>query len=217
MKRFTAMVALLLGIGLLAAAPTRAEDLAEGIDYVTLAAPQPTSDPQKIEVVELFSYTCPHCFHFEPMLHEWVAAQPKDVVFVRIPAVFRPSWEPLARAYYTAEMLGVLDKIHLPLFKAIHEQKQNLESEDALAKFFVAQGVDEKQFRDTYKSFGVAAKINRAKQMQQRYGINGVPTLVINGKYRTSANEAGGHDGMLSVAGKLIAQERTAMKSSAAR
>lgn len=217
MKRFTAMVALLLGIGLLAAAPARAEDLAEGIDYVTLAAPQPTSDPQKIEVVELFSYACPHCHHFEPMLHEWVAAQPKDVVFVRIPAVFRPSWEPLARAYYTAEMLGVLDKIHLPLFKAIHEQKQNLESEDALAKFFVAQGVDEKQFRDTYKSFGVAAKINRAKQMQQRYGINGVPTLVINGKYRTSANEAGGHDGMLSVAGKLIAQERTAMKSSAAR
>lgn len=217
MKRFIAMVALLLGTGLLAAAPARAEDLAEGIDYVTLPAPQPTTDPQKIEVVELFSYACPHCFHFEPMLHEWVAAQSKDVVFVRIPAVFRPSWEPLARAYYAAEMLGVLDKVHMPLFKAIHEQKQSFETEDALAKFFVAQGVDEKQFRDSYKSFGVAAKLNRGKQMLQRYGVSGVPTLVINGKYRTSANEAGSHEGMINVAGKLIAQERAARQSAAAR
>lgn len=217
MKRFIATLALMMGLGLLAAAPARAEDLAEGIDYVTLAAPQPTADAQKIEVIEVFSYACPHCFHFEPMLHEWVAAQPKDVVFVRIPAVFRPSWEPLARAYYVAEMLGVLDKIHLPLFKAIHEQKQSFETEDALAKFFVAQGVDEKQFRDSYKSFSIAAKLNRSKQMQQRYGVNGVPTLVVNGKYRTSANEAGSHDGMLSVTGKLVAQERAARQSAAAR
>lgn len=217
MKRFIAMGAVLLGIGLLAAAPARAEELAEGIDYVTLPAPQPTTDPQKIEVVELFSYGCQHCNHFEPMLHEWVAAQPKDVVFVRLPAVFRPSWEPLARAYYVAEMLGVVDKIHAPLFKAIHDDKQRIETEDALAKFFVAQGVDEKQFRDAYKSFSVAAKLNRGKQMLQRYGVSGVPTLVINGKYRTSAAEAGSHDGMLSVTDKLIAKERAAMKSAAAQ
>lgn len=217
MKRFIATIALMLGIGLLAAAPARAEELAEGIDYVTLAAPQPTADPKKIEVVELFWYGCPHCFHFEPMLHEWVAAQPKDVTFVRIPAVLNARWDILARAYYAAELLGVLDKIHTPLFKAIHEQKQRFEDEDSLATFFAAHGVDQKQFRDTYKSFGVASKVNRAKQMTQRYGINGVPVLIINGKYRTSASEAGSHEGMLSVAGKLIAQERAALKSTAAK
>lgn len=207
MKRLIKMGAMVLGLAFVAVLPLRAEE------YVELAAPQPTSDPQKIEVVELFSYACPHCYHFEPLLHEWVQAQQKDVVFVRIPAVFRPSWEPLARAYYVAEMLGVLDKVHGAMFKAIHEQKQSLDTEDAIAKVFVAQGVDEKQFRDAYKSFGVAAKLNRGKQMLQRYGVAGVPTLVINGKYRTSANEAGGHEGMLKVADKLIAQERAARQS----
>lgn len=211
MKQLIRMALTMFTLGLLATAPLRAEQTET--DYVTLAAPQPTGDPQKIEVVELFSYACPHCFHFEPMLHEWAAAQPQDVVLVRIPAVFRPSWDPLARAYYIAEMLGVLDKIHEPLFKAIHEQKQNFEDENAMAKFFIAQGVDEKQFRDAYKSFGVAAKLNRGKQMLQRYGVNGVPALIINGKYRTSAAEAGSHEGMLKTADKLIARERAARQS----
>lgn len=204
MKRLLKMGAMVLGLTLLAATSVRAED------YVELAAPQPTGDPTKIEVVEMFSYACPHCYHFDPMLHKWGAAQSKDVVFIRIPVVFRESWEPLARAYYVAEMLGVLDKTHGAMFKAMHEEKQTLETEDAIAKVFVAQGVDEKQFRDAYNSFGVAAKINRAKQMMQRYGITGVPTLVINGKYRTSANEAGGHEGMLKATDKLIAKERAA-------
>jgi len=101
------------------------------------------------------------------------------------------------------------------LFKAVHEDKQRIEDIDALAKFFVAQGVDEKQFRDAYSSFGVAAKINRGKQMTQRYGITGTPTLVINGKYRTSASEAGSHEGMLKAANKLIEQERATLKTAA--
>jgi thiol:disulfide interchange protein DsbA len=204
MNRYLKMGAMLLGLAFVAATSVRAED------YVELAAPQPTSDPKKIEVVELFSYACPHCFHLDPMLHKWVAAQRDDVVFVRIPVVFRPSWEPLARAYYVAEMLGVLDKTHGAMFKAIHEEKQTLETEDAVAKVFVAQGVDEKQFRDAYSSFGVAAKINRAKQMTVKYAVNGVPALIINGKYRTSASEAGSHEGMLKAADRLIEQERAA-------
>ncbi len=210
MKRLIKMGAMVLGLAFLAATPLRAEDAAATTDYVTLAAPQPTSDPKKIEVVELFSYACPHCYHFESQLNKWVGALPSDVVFVRIPAVFRPSWDPLARAYYVAEMLGVLDKIQEPLFKAIHEQKQTFEDEDAMAKFFVAQGIDEKQFRDTYMSFGVATKLNRGREMLQRYGISGVPALVINGKYRTSASEAGSAEGMLKAADRLIEQERAA-------
>ena len=215
MKRIIATIALTFGIGLMAAAPAQAADAETG--YVALATPQPTNDPSKIEVVELFSYACPHCHHFEPLLTKWVAAQPEDVVFTRIPAVFRPSWEPLARAYYVGEMLGVLDKTHAALFNAIHEQKQNFADEDALAKFFAAQGVDEKQFRDAYNSFAVVSKLNRAKQMLKRYEVAGVPMLVINGKYRTSTNEAGSHEGMLSVTDKLIAKERAALTSGVAQ
>ena len=210
MKSFIATVALMLSVGFLSAAPAGAENLAEGIDYVRLAAPQPTSDASKIEVVELFWYGCPHCYHLEPLLNKWTATLPDDVVFVRVPAILGPRWDVLARAYYTAEMLGVLDKIHEPLFKAIHERKQKFENEDALAEFFAAQGVDEKQFRETFKSFGVASKVNRARQMTQRYGISGVPALVIDGKYRTSASEAGSHEDMLKVSDGLIAEERKA-------
>ena len=215
MKRFIQMGAMILSLNFLAGAPVQAEDAATRVDYVTLAAPQPTSDPSKIEVVEMFSYGCSHCYHLDPLLDTWVSAQPDDVVFVRIPVVFRESWEPLARAYYVAEMLGVSDKTHTALFKAVHEDKQRIEDIDALAKFFVAQGVDDKKFRDAYNSFGVAAKINRAKQMTQRYGITGTPTLVINGKYRTSASEAGSHEGMLKAANKLIEQERAMLKTAA--
>ncbi|MFN2309073.1 MAG: thiol:disulfide interchange protein DsbA/DsbL [Gammaproteobacteria bacterium] len=210
MKRFLSMLTLLSGLALLGAAPARANDLSEGIDYVTLGAPQPTTDAAKLEVVELFWYGCPHCHQFEPMLHQWAEALPADVAFVRMPAVLSPRWEPHARAYYAAEMLGVLDKTHNALFAALHDQKQRLETEDALAGFFASQGVDEKAFREAMRSFGVAAKLNRARQMTERYGINGVPTLIINGKYRTSANETGSHAGMLQVTDRLIEQERAA-------
>lgn len=217
MKRFIAMLGLALGMGLVTMSPARADSLAEGIDYITLAAPQATSAPGKIEVVELFWYGCPHCHQFEPMLHDWSASLADDVVFVRMPAVLSPRWELLARAYYAAELLGVLDKTHEALFAAIHDKKQKFETEDALAAFFKTQGVDEQQFRDAMKSFGVASKLNRARQMTQRYGINGVPTLIINGKYRTSAREAGSHADMIKVTNQLIEQERAASRNTAAR
>lgn len=210
MKQLIQICVLTLGLTMLPYGPARAEMLAEGIDYVKLVAPQPTSDASKIEVVELFWYGCPHCYHLEPLINKWAAALPEDVNFVRMPAILNPRWEILARAYYTAELLGVLDQVHEPLFKAIHADKQKFDTEDQIAAFFAAQGVDDKKFRDTFKSFGVAAKLNRAKQMTQRYGINGVPALVINGKYRTSASEAGSHENMLKVTDKLIAQERAA-------
>ena len=211
MKQLIRIAMLVASTAFVALGAARADDgLAEGIDYVRLAAPQPTGEASKIEVVELFWYGCPHCYHLEPMLEKWAAAQPDDVALVRIPAVLNPRWDVLARAYYTAEMLGVIEQIHAPLFKAIHEKKQKFDDEDALAKFFVAQGVDEKQFRETYKSFGVVSKVNRARQMTQRYGISGVPALVIDGKYRTSASQAGSHADMLEVTDALIARERQA-------
>ena len=146
-------------------------------------------------------------------MKKWAAALPDDVEFVRMPAVLSPRWELLARAYYTAELLGALDKIHEPLFHLIHEKKQRISTDTELAKFFVEQGVDEQAFMQAYKSFGVAAKLNRAREMTKRYGINGVPAFIINGKYRTTATEAGGNDNLFKVTEYLIAAERTALAS----
>jgi thiol:disulfide interchange protein DsbA len=199
-----------------------AADFVEGTQYTRLATPQPTSVPDKIEVVELFSYACPHCFHLEPVLSTWLKAKPDDVVFVRLPVVFRPEWELLAKAYFTAEILGVLDKTHEALFEAIHEKNQKFENEAAMQAFFASQGVSADDFRNTFNSFAVAVKVNSAKLMTRRYAITGVPTLIVNGKFSTSATLAGSNEKdldvkelnekTLKVVDYLVAQERDAGK-----
>lgn len=183
----------------------------EGIEYQVIDPPQPTSDPKHIEVVEMFWYGCPHCYQLEPLLADWLKDKPADVDFVRMPAILGPRWELLTRAYYTADLLGVSDEIHKPLFETIHDKRQSFRDENDLVKFFAEHGVDEKTFRDAYHSFGVAAKVNRSRQMTQRYGITGVPALIVNGKYRTSASTAGSHELMLKVVDNLVAQERDAL------
>jgi thiol:disulfide interchange protein DsbA len=199
------LVTPLLGL----AAATSAFD--EGIEYQLIDPPQPTSDPKHVEVVEMFWYGCPHCYQLEPLLAEWLKNKSADVDFVRMPAILGPRWELLTRAYYTAELLGVTDQIHKPLFESIHDKGQKFRDENDVAAFFAEHEVDEKTFRDTFRSFGVAAKVNRSKHMTKRYGITGVPTLIVNGKYRTSASTAGSHEVMLKVVDKLIAQERDAL------
>lgn len=201
---------LLIGFWLVAA---QAADFQEGKEYIRLSTPQPTTNPDKIEVVEMFWYGCPHCYHLEPYVEEWLHTKPDDVEFVRMPAVLSPRWELLARAWYTAELLGVTDKIHKPLFDAIHQEHHRINSVEDLKQFFVDHGVPPEEFDQTYNSFGVAAKINRAREMTRRYGVRGVPTLVINGKYRTSASEAGGQKQMFEVMDYLIEKERKAAES----
>ncbi len=181
-----------------------AADFVEGTQYTRLATPVPTSAPDKIEVMEFFSYACPHCFHLEPELNNWLKTKPDDVVFVRLPVVFRPEWEPLAKAYYTAEILGVLDKTHEALFEAIHVKDQKFADEAAMQAFFVSQGVSADDFRKTSNSFAVAVKVNSAKLMPQRYAITGVPTFIVNGKFSTSATLAGSNEKEPGVNGKEI-------------
>jgi thiol:disulfide interchange protein DsbA len=176
-----------------------AADFVEGTEYTRLATPQPTSDPDKIEVVEMFSYACPHCFHMEPELNDWLKSKPDDVVFVRLPVVFRPEWEVLAKAYFTAQILGVLDKTHEALFEAIHVKNQKFDDEAAMQAFFVSEGVSAEDFRNTFNSFAVAVKVNSAKLMTRRYAITGVPTFIVNGKFSTSASLVGGKEKDLSV------------------
>ncbi len=186
-----------------------AQDYKEGSNYLRLSRPQPTSTTDKIEVVELFWYGCPHCYHLEPHIEKWLENKPEDVEFVRLPAIVGPRWEPLAQAYYTAEVLGVLDKTHAALFEANQGKKQKFTTEQQIKEFFVAHGVSDKDFKDAFNSFAVSVKMNNAKQMTRRYAITGVPTLIVNGKFSTSGKLAGSEAGILKVVDYLVAQERT--------
>ncbi len=183
---------------------------AESVGYETLSPAQPTHNPEKIEIIEFFWYGCPHCYSFEPLLENWVKTLPKNVEFIRQPAVFSDLWGKHAKAYFTAEALGVVDKVHTDFFDAIQNKKQSLETEDQLAKFFVAHGVKETEFHDTFNSFLVDAKVRQAATTAGRYGITGVPAIVINGKYKTNGPLAGSHEKMLEVVNQLIQQESKA-------
>lgn len=177
--------------------------------YELIKPPQPTGDPDKVEIVELFWYVCPHCYSFERRyLHEWLKTLPAYVNFIQMPAVFpNDRWMPLAKAYYTAEVLGVLDKMHIPIFRAIHDYKKNLNSEEALKKFFVEQGVDAETFTKTYNSFAVDMKMREARILTQKFQITGVPVIVVNGQYRLTSEKANGYENMLKIIEHLIKQE----------
>jgi len=181
-----------------------------GVHYEVLPQPIRTADATKIEVNEVFSYTCGHCFNFEAVLHPWSKNLAADVDFQQTPAVWQPSLEPFARAYYSAVMLGVLDQTHMTIFEALHVKKQPLRSEEDFAAIFNAAGVDSLRFSKAYNSFGMTSMVNQAKARVRGYRVQGTPEVIVNGKYRVSSRNAGGFDGMLNVADFLIEKERNA-------
>ncbi|WP_455376572.1 thiol:disulfide interchange protein DsbA/DsbL [Kaarinaea lacus] len=197
----------LCSIALLPAFANAAPLFSEKIHYESVVPAQPTSTGKKVEVVEMFWYGCPHCNALEPYVNRWLKKIPANAEFVRMPAIFRPQWEQHARAYYTAEILGVLDKIHSAMFEAIHGQKRKVNTDEEIKKFFMEHGVSDKDFSRVFRSFAVEAKIRRAKDMSQRYGIRGVPALIVNGKYRTSAQQAGGNAKIFRVVNFLVEKE----------
>lgn len=199
--------ALLLIIPLLACAQTAPPAFQEGVHYQLVSPPQPTDSGDKIEVLELFWYGCPHCFHLEPVVAEWLKHKPANVTFTRMPVTLNPSWELLARAYYVAEDLGVLDKTHGPLFAAIHTQHINLNTDDDVIAFFKTQGLAEADVRNAMASFSVETKMRRAKQMGERYGITGVPAIIVNGKYRVTGSLAGSNENIIKVVDFLVRKE----------
>ena len=178
------------------------------IEYADVVPAQPTRSADKIEVIEFFWYGCPACYALEPSLEHWLKNKPDDVEFIRIPAVLPPSWELLARAFYTAEALRINDRTHGLLFDAIHSDKRRFQTAEALADFYAGQGVDRKKFIKTFNSFAITGKVRRAKKLTQRYGTDGVPTLIVNGKYRTGLGFTGSTNKLMSVIDKLIERER---------
>lgn len=183
----------------------------EGIEYKRISPAQPTITKDKVEVVELFWYGCPHCFHFEPDLKAWLAKKPDNVVFYRVPAVFNPAWALHARAFYAATSLGLFDngkhEFHEAFFDELHKHKKRLNNKKELQVFFARFGISAEDFNNTFDSFAVNTKVNRAVTLSKRYQLQGVPTLIINGKYRTDGPMAGGRKGMLKVLDFLIKKE----------
>lgn len=200
---------LLLAVtALVLAAPAIAADFTAGKEYLQLETPQPTTTGDKIEVVELFFYGCPHCYRLEPYLETWHDNLPDDVEFVRLPAILGRGWELLAKAYFTADLMGVQDKVHRQLFDSIHKDRRKYTNDQQLRAFFVAQGIDGGEFDKMFNSFAVNVKLNNARLMTRRYKINGVPTLIVNGKYSSSASMAGGNERLLEVVNHLVDRER---------
>ncbi len=189
--------------------PPQLERYQPGTHYRVMTPVQPTSvDPGKIEVLEIFWYGCPHCYTLEPHLREWVENEmPSNAEFVRIPATLNRSWQVHARAYYTAEALGRLDEMHDGLFKALNVDRNPLNTEDKLVKFFAGYGVSEQEFLEAFNSFAVQTKLRRADSLVRRYRISGVPAMVVNGKYVTGADMAGGIPQLFEVVEFLIEKE----------
>lgn len=181
----------------------------EGADYLVLDKRAPVEAPAgKVEVVEFFWYSCPHCHRFEPALEEWIRKAPKDVVVRRAPVAFRPDFEPQQRLYYVLEALGKVDELHKKVFYAIHVEKQALNTADLIAAWAEKQGINKAKFVETYNSFSVATKARKATQLQDAYKIDGVPALGIAGRYFTSGSVAQTMERALLVTDYLIAQVR---------
>lgn len=189
-------------------APTT--DFRAGEHYEVLRQPVRTSDPDRIEVVEVFWYGCGHCFTFKPMVEEWERTLPDDVLKQRLPAMWHPVMELHARAYYTAETLDVVEPMHTAIFEAMNLRGKKLESKAEIAELFEANGVSREDFESTFESFGINSAVSRGDSRQRAYGVRGTPELVVNGKYRITGTMAGSHAAMLQVADHLIEKERSA-------
>lgn len=205
--RFTHFIAFLALIQPLAWAAPAASAAEAGKDYAVVSPAQPVETQGKIEVTEFFAYTCPHCFELEPELNAWAKKLPKNVVFKRQPVIFSDSWEPMARAYFALEALGVVDKLHGDVFNALHVEDKKLTDADTFFDWGAKHGLDRAKLKAAYQSFAIGAKIARAKQLQRAYKINGVPALTVNGKYLTTGSMTGSNQKSLQVVDDLIRME----------
>ena len=206
-------LAALAATGVLAAAGAHAQQL--GKEFTLLSPPQPSEGGGKVEVLEFFSYACGHCYRLEPFLEAWTKKLPPDVVFKRVPGAGSDAWTQLATLYYSFEAMGKLDALHAKAFEAMHAQNVNLAAARTREPWLQKNGIDVAQYQAVERSFSVQSKVSRAKQMMGAYKVDGVPMLVVNGKYVTSNAHAGGPEGVVRVLDFLVAQARRDMGATA--
>ena len=186
-------------------------NLEEGKDFRRLAKPQPTETGKKIEVIEFFSFSCPHCRDIEPVLAEWIKKLPADVQLRRIPAQFSPQWVGTAKVWYTLEGLSRED-LTTAVFRAIHSQNLRLHEDKAFLDWAATQGLERKKVEDMYNSFAVNGKVARAKTLVQTYGMQSVPSFVVDGKYTTDTGQPKRHEDVPALLDKLIEKARAERK-----
>lgn len=180
-----------------------------GTDYAVLDKRVPVDAPAgKVEVIEFFWYNCPHCNAFEPALETWLKKLPAHVAFKRVPVAFQPSFAPQQKLYYTLEAMGKVDEYQRKVFNAIHQQRQNLSGEQQIIDWAAANGLDKAKFTEQFKSFSVASKIQRAKQLQEAYQVAGVPSIGIAGRWYVDGDLARSMERALQVTDFLIGEAR---------
>ena len=183
----------------------------EGKDYIKLAKPASVSAAAgKVEVVEFFWYSCPHCNAFEPQFEAWAKSQPADVVVRRVPVAFNASFVPQQKLYFALEGMNLLPQLHAKVFRAIHIERNGLKTDDAILDWIGKQGVDAAKFKEVYNSFTVANQARKASQLQNEYDVEGVPAMGVAGRYYTDGTKAGNMDNVLRVVNALIASSRKA-------
>ena len=213
MKKFICGLALLILAPLVAVA----QGYQAGTDYDLISPVQRSRDADKIEIVEFFAYSCSHCYNFEPLLAQWKPGLADDVSFMPSPAVWSAAMEPHAKAFYTAQALGVLDTMHGALFAAMHVDRKRLASEGEIRQLFVVNGVAAADFDNAYNSFGVSSQVRQAIARAKGARVTGTPEMMVAGKYRISTRKAGSQANMLKIADFLVQKERTAKAAMAAR
>ncbi len=207
MNRRRFMGSVIGGGALLASGVSVAQEYTAGIDYRPIVPRVQTGLPEgKVQVVEIFWYGCPHCYTFEPLVNEWQATLSDHVEFTHLPATFDDVWALHARVYYAARALDVLDAVHQPFFDAIHAQGRNMRSESAILRFIDQLGLDADAFREAMRAPETLEAVNEAGLLVQAYQVEGVPSMVVDGRALVSAGMAGSHRDMLRVVDYLIAQ-----------
>lgn len=183
--------------------------LVEGTNYLRLKNPQPVDTGKKIEVLYFFSFGCPHCRDFHPVLEAWLPSLPADVEFRRVPVDFgRDQWMVLGKILYTLEALGMDEKVYGEVFSAVHDKKLPLYTDKGFFDWAAAKGLDRKKVEDTFNSFGVASKMNRARALAKNYNVQSVPVVFVDGKFQIAASQVGSHANMPAAIEQLVAKAR---------
>jgi protein dithiol oxidoreductase (disulfide-forming) len=192
-------------LAFLALASSAQASFVAGHDYVVLDVPQRQETKGKIEVIEFFSWGCPHCYEFYPLLGRWMATLPKDVTFRRVPVgLGHPEWDNLVQAYYALQSTGDLARLDGPIFEAIHKEHVSLFDEESITAWVAKHGVNVAQFTAAYRSFSVNTSVGQAQQLVVDYLVDGIPTMAIGGRYEVSTD----HAKILAVVDELIAKTR---------
>jgi protein dithiol oxidoreductase (disulfide-forming) len=204
-RQATTSIAALTALGSAHAQPTAP---VEGTQFTTLREAQPSSSPGKVEVIEFFSYACPACNAFDPILERWVATLPADTAFRRIPVPFLANADNFQRTFYALQITGLSAKVHGKIFEAVHVGKQRLLKPEEIAEVVANAGGDKVAFLSAFNSFSMSSFVTRAKSAASNYRIDQIPALAIAGRYITSPAQAGGAQQALALAAALIQKAR---------